>query len=412
MLDLLVAGIDELWTMDDAPDERGVVAPPLQDGAVGFQDGRVAWVGPSRDAPPARRVLSGRGCVGLPGLVDCHTHALYAGSRAAEFEQRLAGADYSEILAAGGGIHATVRATRDAPEGDLAVDLDARLRGWLALGVTTVEVKTGYALEPEAELRHLRLLAGRAWPVRVVPTCLAAHVVPPDQADRREAWVTRLVEELLPAAVGLARCVDVYCDRGAYTLEEARRILQAARSLGFVGRIHAEQVEHTGAAGLAAELGCASADHLERARAADLRAMAAAGTVAVLLPGAMLYLRDRPPPVRSMRRAGVRMAVATDFNPGTSPVADLWACATLATLTMGLRVDEALAGITRHAAAALGREDLGWLAPGNAGDLALFRPPPGEPPRAAVLVQHLGGHRAEVVIRDGRPVVAPARRWR
>ncbi|HJN74410.1 MAG TPA: imidazolonepropionase [Myxococcota bacterium] len=392
---LLVRDIDELLTMD---------GPALRGGAVAFQGGRVVWTGPSAAAPDADEVLDGSGCIGLPGLVDCHTHALFAGSRAREFQRRLAGEDYSTILEEGGGILGTVRATREATDEELAESLEARLQDFLEQGVTTVEVKTGYALSTEHELRCLRLMEQRSWPTRVLRTFLGAHTVPAEWRPDRAGYVRHLVEEMLPVVAEHAQFIDVYCDRGAFTLEMARTVLSAGMARGLKGRIHAEQVEHTGSASLAAELGCTSADHLERISVEGIEAMAAAGTVAVLLPGARLYLRDPAPPVEAMREAGVPLAVATDFNPGTSPVRSLLGAATLACVDMGLSVDEALLGVTRNAGAALGREDLGWLGPGSAGDMALFSPPPGEPRDAAVLVQYLGGHRAAAVVRNGRVV--------
>ena len=389
----MVRNIDELLTMKSG---LGVI----RDGAVGIHAGRVAWVGPTAKAPSAGRVLSGRGCIGLPGLVDCHTHSLFAGSRAEEFEARLAGADYSAILEAGGGILSTVRATREASDQELRSSLRRRLDGMLRGGVTTVEVKTGYALSIEQELRCLQLL-GESWPTRVLRTFLGAHTVPAEWRPDRSGYARHVVEQMLPRVAEHAEMVDVYCDRGAFTLDEARAILQAGQALGLGGRVHAEQVEHTGAAAMAAGLGCWSADHLERLDDEGVAALAAADIVAVLLPGAMNYLRDPSPPVQALRAAGVRMAVATDFNPGSSPVRDLWTCATLACIQLRLTVEEVLLGITRHAAEAVGRPDLGRLEVGCAGDLVLMPPPPGEPAHHAVLVQYMGGHLASLVIRQG-----------
>jgi imidazolonepropionase len=402
-MDLRITDIDELCTLDPGVGEGTLGI--LRNAAVAFAGGRCAWVGPSQEAPDATVSIDGSGCVGVPGLVDCHTHSLFAGSRAEEFSQRLAGATYTEILEAGGGILSTVAATRAASTGLLTDLLRKRLGGFLAAGVTTVEVKTGYGLHPEHEIRMLRLLREEEMPTRVVSTFLGAHAVPEEFRGDRAAYVTCILEEMLPEAIGLADCVDVYCDRGAFSLEETDRILRAGMAGGLVGRVHAEQVEYTGAAQRAAELGCASADHLERIDPQGIESMAAHGTIGVLLPGAMTYLGDAPPPVAELLEAGVELAVATDFNPGSSPVRDLWACATLACIRMGLSVEQALVGITRNAGRALGRADLGWLGPGSVGDFALVAPPPGEPVRHEVLVQYMGGHRATVVVRDGRPVV-------
>lgn len=402
--DLIVRRIRTLVTMD--PKSGGSRLGVLHDAAVAYQNGRVAWMGADREAPAARRTLDGSGCVGLPGLVDCHTHAVWAGSRADEFEQRLAGVSYTSILEGGGGILSTVRATRAADQETLVNLAAARLARMRACGATTVEVKSGYGLDPETEPRLLLAAreAGRRAGVRVVTTFLGAHAVPAEHRADREAYVRQVIEVQLPRVVGLADAVDVYVDRGAFTVDEGRAILTAGRALGLHVRIHAEQVVFTGAAAMAAELGALSADHLEQIDDAGIAAMARAGTVAVLLPAAMLYLRDPSPPVARLRAAGVPLAVATDLNPGTSPVHDLWTCATLACLTMGLTVEEALLGITVNAARALGRPDLGVLRPGLVGDLALFEPPPGEPASAAALVQYLGGHAARALVVEGQVV--------
>lgn len=395
MAELLVQHITQLNTMVPG-------APAIPDGAVAFDGGEVVYVGPSDGAPQAASVVDGEGLVGLPGLVDCHTHTLYAGSRSNEFERRLAGEDYTAILQAGGGILSTVRATRLASDAELGDLLRARLTAMRALGVTSVEIKTGYGLDLETELRCLRLMALQTWPVRVLPTWLGAHALPPEFKGRRQDYVEHLVTEMLPQVAPFAEMADVYCDVGAFDLKDTERILRAAKAAGLGLRVHAEQVAHTGAAALAAELGATSADHLERLDQAGIDAMARAGCVAVLLPGAMLYLKDEPPPVAALRAAGVPLAVATDFNPGSSPVRDLWAAASLACVSMGLSVQETLAGITRVAGQALGRPELGWLGVGSAADLVLYRTPPGEPADAASLVQFMGAHQAQVLVQDGR----------
>jgi imidazolonepropionase len=340
-------------------------------------------------------VISARGTIALPGLVDCHTHAVWAGSRADEYLRRLRGEPYEGILAAGGGILSTVRATRATPEDELTRLAAARLLRMRERGVTTVEIKSGYGLAPEPELRILRAArrAGEQAGVRVVRTFLGGHAVPEEHRADRKAYVREIVEVQLPAIAGEADLIDVYVDRGAFTVAEGERILRAGRATGLGVRIHAEQVGYTGAAAMAAALGALSADHLERIDEAGIAAMAAAGTVAVLLPGALLSLRDTPPPVARLREAGVPLAVATDLNPGTSPTDDLWLAASLACLTMGLTVEEALRGITVVAARALGRVDRGRLAPGLLADLVCMDPPPGEPASAAALIQFWSGGR-------------------
>jgi len=400
--DLLIADIAQLLTMDSEAGEGPLGA--IVRGAVAFRGGEVVYVGPTAGCPAAAEVVDARGCVALPGLVDCHTHALFAGSRAEEFGRRLAGASYSEILEQGGGILSTVTATRAASDAALADSLRRRLSGFLAHGVTTAEVKTGYALSTAHELRCLGLLVRGDWPIEVAPTFLGAHAIPPEHRADRAVYVRAVIEEMIPGAAALGAGVDVYCDRGAFTSGEAEAILSAGLAAGMVGHIHAEQVAYTGAAALGARLGCASAEHLERIDAGGIEAMAAAGCVGVMLPGARLYLRDDPPPVAALRAAGVPLAVATDFNPGSSPVRDLWAAATLSCLDFGLTMEEALLGITRVAGRALRRPRAGWLGAGSAADLALFEPPPGEPARYQVLLQYLGGHRARCVVRGGRRV--------
>lgn len=399
--DLLVAHIHRLYTCDPTAPDLGAI----EDAAVAFTDGAVSYVGPSAGAPPAHATIDGRGLVGLPGLVDCHTHTVWAGSRADEFRRRLAGTPYTQILQEGGGILSTVRHTRAASDAQLEHTARARLAGMRARGVTTVEVKSGYGLSPEHEARCLAAARRCADTVRVVTTFLGAHAVPAEWRPDRAGYVRHVITEQLPICAPLADAIDVYCDEGAFTLDEARAILSAGRSMGLTPRIHAEQIAYTGAAQMAAELGASSADHLERLDVAGAKAMAAAGTVAVLLPGAQLYLRDSAPPTALLREVGVKMAVATDLNPGTSPIADLWSCATLACILQGLTVEEALLGITRNAGLALGRPELGWLGAGSAADLILVAPPPGTEPEAASLIQHMGGGTVQAVIQDGARTV-------
>jgi imidazolonepropionase len=395
--DLLLNHVSELWT--------GREEEPLHDAAVTFAKGEVDYIGPSADAPGAGFEVDCHGLVGVPGLVDCHTHALFAGSRAADFERRLAGATYSEILEAGGGILSTVEAVRSASERTLRSLLISRLEPMLLGGVTTVEVKSGYGLSVAHEEKMLRAMTGLDADFEVVPTFLGAHAVPVEYRAHRDDYVRQVITEQLPVCAPLARCIDVYCDRGAFTLEEAETILRRGQERGLVARIHAEQVAATGAAAMAAAIGASSADHLEHIDSEGIAALARHGTVAVLLPGAMLYLDDDAPPVARLREAGVAMAVATDFNPGSSPLRDLWTAATLSTLIMGLSIREALRAVTICAGRALGRPDLGWLGHGSAADLALMAPPPGEPPELRVLVQYFGGHRARHVVKGGRLVV-------
>lgn len=402
---IVIRGIPRLLTMDPAHGSGPLGL--IEDAAIALDGERVAWVGPDASAPEGEHVIDGSGCVGLPGLVDCHTHTVWAGSRADEWRRRLAGTSYSEILEEGGGILSTVRSTRAASEEELVATAAARLGEALARGITTVEIKSGYGLSAEHERRCLEAAAeaGRRAAVDVHLTFLGAHTVPAELRGDRAAYVDQVIEEQLPAVADLADDIDVYVDRGAFTVEEGLRILQAGQRLGLGLRVHAEQIAYTGIAEAAARLGARSADHLERLDEAGIAAMAEHGTVAVLLPGAMLYLQDVSPPVAGLRAAGVPMAVATDLNPGTSPSGDLWASATLACVTMRLTVEEALLGITRNAARALGRDDRGHLAPGALADVVLMRPPAGEPIHEDALIQRLDGHRADIVVRRGRLVV-------
>lgn len=359
------SGIGELWTTGTS----------IASAALAVEDGRVRWRGAEADLlDPYRswphRDLGGKAV--LPGLVDSHTHLIWAGSRLEEYRQRSQGASYEAILAAGGGIHATVAATREASEAELVESASERAQLLLADGVTTLEVKSGYGLAVEPELKMLRVarqleLVG---PQRIVPTLLA-HMVPREKS--RPAYLEMFARELIPevARQGLAVAVDVFCDEGAFGLAETRTILESALENGLAIKLHAEQIAATGAARLAADMGALSADHLERSSPGDWAALAAAGTVGTILPGAAVVLRMPVPNARAMWDAGVKVAVATDHNPGSSPLYRLTLALQLAVALGGLSVDEALLAGTLHAAAALGRPELGSLEPGSAADFAV-----------------------------------------
>lgn len=374
-MNLTVRGIGRLVTM---------TGDPQGDAAVVVRDGRVAWTGPVQALPadaPEQQLDAGGACV-VPGFVDAHTHLVYAGLRRGEFVARLAGTAYD-----GGGIRTTVEATAAATDDEL-LDLAAgRAARALADGTTTMEVKSGYGLSADAELRLLRLVADlqARTPVRLEATYLGAHVVPAgrDRAD----YVDEVVATLPAAAAAGARWCDVFCDQGVFTVDEARRILRAARDHGMGLRLHAEEIARTGAAGLAAELRCASADHLEHVSAEDARAMAAAGVVGVLLPTVTLSLRSQAwGHATVLREAGVELALATDCNPGTSWCESMPYAIQLACLAMGLSVDEAFRAATLGAAHSLRRADVGHLGVGAHGDLAVLAAE-----HEADVVAHLGG---------------------
>ena len=396
--DLLVTGA-RLVTM--APPTGADV---IEDGVVAVVEDRVAYAGPATGLPPgdARQRLDAGGRLVTPGLVDCHTHLVFAGDRANEMEQRLAGDTYEQIAAAGGGILSTVRATRAATDDELMTAAAGRLRQLMGGGVTTVEIKSGYGLDLATELRMLEVARrlGESCGVTVRTTFLGAHTVPPEHQGRADDYVDEVVEHMLPevASRGLADAVDVFCESIAFTPAQAERVLAAARRLGLAVKVHADQLSDGGGAVLAARYGALSADHLEHTGAAGVSALAQAGTVAVVLPGASHCLGvSVVPPIAALRRAGVPMAVATDANPGTSPVLSLPLAMHLACLRFGLTPAEALAGATVHAAAALGLAgEVGQLVPGARADLVAW-----DATRPVELVYWVGGDLCQQVVIGG-----------
>ncbi len=362
------------------PDPEGTRVLRLPRGAIVFRDGRVLEIGPVAELTrrhPDARPLNANGRLVTPGLVDCHTHMIFAGHRAGEFARRLAGESYAAIAAAGGGIRATVEATRNERPDTLEKLLANRLERWRANGCTTVEVKSGYGLTPVAELRLLELVRGarQRVPVRVHTTALLLHALPEEYRGRRSALVDELCDSVLPLIRlrELATAVDAFCDEVGFTVEECRRLLTRARELGFAIKLHAEQLTRCGGARLAAELGALSADHLESATEEDWRGLAAAGTVGVLLPGAALTLGLGLPDAAMVRRSGARFAIATDFNPGSSPAQSLLECAALAARLCRFTADEILLATTWNAAKALGAErEVGHLNPGAWGDAVVW----------------------------------------
>jgi imidazolonepropionase len=360
------------------------------------------------DGRPADITLDATGRTVLPGFVDAHTHPVWVGDRGAEIGRRLAGESYSAIAAEGGGIHFTVAATRAAPEEELAAAVSRRLALMLAHGTTTVEAKSGYGLTVPDELKALRLLRELSASLdlpRIVPTLLAAHEIPLEYSGRRGEWVRTIVEEILPAAAreGLAHFCDVFCEEGVFTVEESREILLAARRHGLGLRVHADELALSGGALLAAELSAASADHLLFIGEAEIAALAAAGTVAVILPGTAWWMRSRRAPARALIAAGVPVAVASDANPGTCNTESLAAVAAHACLDSGLSVEETLTGMTLNAAASLGlASEVGSLEIGKSADALLL-----DAPDDRHLVYHWGINLVAAIVSRGR-VVGPS----
>ena len=374
----------QLWTGCRAATMRAESAAPyglVEDAALAVEGERIAWVGPRRELPPAIEARCTRqhdcgGALVTPGLVDCHTHLVYGGDRAHEFELRLGGATYEDIARAGGGIASTVEATRAASEEELAAQSLPRLRALMGEGVTTVEIKSGYGLSLEHEAKALRVARslGVAQAVDVRTTFLGAHALPPEYAGRADDYIAEVVR-MLPAlhAQGLVDAVDAFCERIAFSTAQTAKVFEAARALGLPVKLHAEQLGDSGGAQLAARHGALSCDHLEWLSEEGAAAMARSGSVAVLLPGAFYFLREtRVPPVDMLRRHGVPMAVSTDCNPGSSPCTSLLLMLNMACTLFRLTPQEALAGVTRHAARALGLGDRGVLAAGLRADFVLW----------------------------------------
>lgn len=353
--------IDSLWLGADIVTLRDGRYNIITDGALAVDNGVLIWVGARSELPafaPRQRHRFSGGII-TPGLVDCHTHLLFAGDRSAEFEQRLNGASYAEIAAQGGGIFATVRATRSASQEALVASARGRLAHLLAEGVTTVEIKSGYGLDEESELKMLRAIRQLAAsvPADVIATCLAAHAIPPAFQDNPSGWIDIICQRLLPRVKeeGLADAVDAFCEHLALSPAQVSAVFDAARALDLPVKLHAEQLSAQGGAALAARYGALSADHLEYASEEDVRAMAEHGTVAVLLPGAFYLLREtQRPPVALFRRYGVPMALASDANPGTSPALSLRLMMNMGCTLFGMTPEEALAGVTLWGAKALG----------------------------------------------------------
>jgi len=384
---------DRLWTDARLATMAGPDLGIVEDGVVASADGAILFAGPRAEAPafePAETIRCESRWI-TPGLIDCHTHLIHAGNRAHEFELRLAGASYEEIARAGGGIVSTMQATRAASEDDLVASALPRLDALLAEGVTTIEIKSGYGLEPDAELRMLRAARrlGAERPVRVRTTFLGAHALPPEYRGDADAYVDLVCGTMLPqvAAASLADAVDAFCEGIGFTPAQTARVFAAAVAHGLPVKLHAEQLSNLHGARLAAEHGALSADHLEHLDTDGVAAMARAGTVATLLPGAFHFMREtKRPPVEALREAGVPIALATDCNPGTSPLTSILLVLNMGATLFGLTVDECLTAVTRHAARALGLAgEIGTLEAGKRCDLAIW-----DIERPAELVYRIG----------------------
>jgi imidazolonepropionase len=348
----------------------------LRDAAVLIGGDRIAWVGPRSEAPKADRVVEVSGVM-FPGFIDCHTHAVFGAPRLDDHERRALGVDYKAIAAAGGGILQSVRDVRSRSEAELESLTGSRLHTLIAHGATTIEVKSGYGLELEAELKQLRVIQRLAGdlPATLIPTFLGAHEVPPEYRGKRAAYVQLVCEEMIPAVAkeGLATCCDIFCEPGVFSVAESRQVLAAARTHGLAVKLHADELEGSGGAELAAELGALSADHLAAISEPGIAALAASSTVAVLLPATMIFLGKRSQaPARRLIEAGAAVALATDFNPGTSPTLSLPLVMALGVSQLGLRHAEVVTAVTINAAAALGlAHGRGQIAPGCVADLVL-----------------------------------------
>jgi len=370
MRNIFIHNISQAITMADG-------LSPVKDAAILIEGELIKAIGPTDEirplVPSSAEMIDAGGRCALPGFIDPHAHLVYAGNRAREFAQRLAGADYLDILRAGGGILSTVRATRAASDEELYLLARERLLEMLSWGVTTVEAKSGYGLSTEHELRLLRVakrLSDEGW--QIIPTFMGAHAVAPEFRENRKDYVDLVVEEMLPAARELAVFCDVFMDEGAFTREETERIFKKAVDLGYKLKIHADELAPTGGAEVAGAWGAVSADHLLHPSEEGLEAMARAGTIAVMLPATSFTLRKPYAPVQRFRAHGLRIALATDHNPGTSPTLSLPLAATIGVLAGGLTIDEALLGMTANAARALGLEDRGVLAPGKRADVLIL----------------------------------------
>ena len=403
--DLLITNVHAATMDPSLPGAYGAV----EDAAVAVTGNKIVWLGPRRELPDtvADKVIDGEGQWLTPGLIDCHTHLVYGGHRAGEFARRLGGESYEEVARSGGGIISTVRATRAASAEELYHGAEPRLKALMAEGVTTIEVKSGYGLELDTELKQLRVARRLAqhYPVNILTTCLAAHALPPEYDGRADEYIELVCNEILPAVAKeqLADAVDMFCESIAFSVEQCQRVVNAARELGLPVKVHAEQLARTGATEMAARAGALSVDHIEYITDTDVAAMAESGTAAVLLPGAFYTLKEtRVPPIDKLRAAGVPMAISTDLNPGSCPIASLRLMMNMGCNLFGLTPAESLAGVTRAAARALGICcSRGVLRPGLVADMALW---PMETPDQ--LAYEVGALKPSEIFFGGRHVTA------
>ena len=393
-----------LWQHCNAATMANGTYSIIEDAAIVTREGFIEWIGPRQQVPAGEYVhtIGLDGAWVTPGLIDCHTHTVFGGNRSGEFEQRLQGVSYAEIAAAGGGIASTVRATRAASEDELFASARQRLLNLLRDGVTTVEIKSGYGLSLESERKILRVIRrlGQELPVTVRSTCLAAHALPPEYKDRADDYIEHICTHMLPAlaAEGLVDAVDAFCEYLAFSPEQVERVFKVAQQLGLPVKLHAEQLSSLHGSSLAARYQALSADHLEFMTEEDAMAMAQSGTVAVLLPGAFYFLRETQlPPMEALRKHGVKIAIASDLNPGTSPGLSLRLMLNMACTLFRMTPEEALAGVTQHAATALGLGDShGSLEPGKVADFVAWNID-----RPADLAYWLGGDLDKRVVRNG-----------
>ncbi len=409
-MDTLIRDISELVVVPPGPvGGRAFSSPPvIRDAALAIDDGLIAWFGPAAQTPggPFDETIDAAGGTVAPGLVDCHTHVVFAGSREAELVQRIGGASYIEILEAGGGIKNSVRALRAASVDDLVEQSRPRLRRMMAWGATTIEAKSGYGLTIEDEIKTLRAVRrlDETLPIEIVPTFLGAHTIPPEFDGRPDAYLDLITSEAIFEQIGvenLAEFADVFCERGAFSLEQSRRFLATCKNHGLTPKIHAEQITHTGGTQLAVEFGAASADHLECASDADIEALRGSGTVPVLLPGCSFFLGSQPAPARRLIEAGLPVALATDINPGSCTIESLPLIMSMAATMLQMTPLESLVACTANAAAALRRQDrIGAIACGHQADLLIL-----DIPNVARWAYQVGVNPVRCVIKSGRVIL-------